>query len=591
MSFIPRLSLGAVNSYALASVQYNKSSFLFSRWKKRSKNVFQLTSSAGKHGAPSNSTASGEACRDDISPAEVRNSPARQSVTFVRFQDMLNARREQARRSLVVQVHSDVSCSELRHYCEGISPVNQMFHYKLKENHYVLVEFKENCLPEILEKWCIAPDKSSVPVASPVVWFKAAASGKKHRQFAEPENEDVQKVTKVPPPPPYEDILSLTAQSRDVSDMMMTLYDSTKLDELGARLRFFSARQLELAMSGLFPHCAVLPFGSSVNGFGKAGSDLDLIFRHEYSEFSDSVKVRPSQKHLRLVYQTKTSLGGPRPLTQRQMELLGDLLQVLMPGCSGVKRILQARVPIVKYSNDFTGLDCDLSMSNMTGLYMSELLFLYSQLDPQSKLLICFVKHWAAAALLTNPTPGRWVTNFMLIMLSIHYLQTLKRIPPLDLMVKAASDDDQRVTEDINCTFVRDLNSFDWKPASSSASPAKLLRGFFDYYMNFDFGTSCISITTDARLSKPDYSPLYIVNPLERSLNVAKNVSGEELEKLRMAMRNAAWALESEEMPVNALLTRLGQTRDALSSVLHPPIYRRYNPPRMVTVKELFRES
>lgn len=71
---------------------------------------------------------------------------------------------------------------------------------------------------------------------------------------------------------------------------MEILHDSTKLDELGTRLRFFTARQLELAMSGLFPLCAVLPFGSSVNGFGKAGSDLDVVFRHDMSH-QDNGKV------------------------------------------------------------------------------------------------------------------------------------------------------------------------------------------------------------------------------------------------------------------------------------------------------------
>lgn len=37
------------------------------------------------------------------------------------------------------------------------------------------------------------------------------------------------------------------------------------------------------------------------------------------------------------------------------------------------------------------------------------------------------------------------------------------------------------------------------------------------------------------------------MNPLERGLNVSKNVSLEELEKLKMEMRNAAWILESQE--------------------------------------------
>ncbi|KAF6203435.1 hypothetical protein GE061_001766 [Apolygus lucorum] len=563
MSLLPRLYSGISHFNFVGSTEAvsTKFAFLFSRWRKRLKGGIQLTTVAGKHGGklsiPDKISAETVA-REDVLPETVKTG-------FLKFDEMISERREQARRSLVVQVQSEASCLELREYIENISPVNCMFHYKLKENHFVLVEFKDNCLQEILLNWCHVSDKSTVPVASPVVWFKAAQAGRK-RSGQEITSIEDSKVIRVSPPPSYETILNLTSQIQRVSPLMETLHACTKLDELGTRLRFFTARQVELAMSGLFPHCAVLPFGSSVNGFGKSGSDLDLIFRHDLSQHETS--MGNSNRSLRLVYQTKTSLGGPRPLTQRQMELMADLLQVLMPGCSGVKRILQARVPIVKYSNDFTGLDCDLSMSNMTGLYMSELLFLYSQLDPMSKLLICFVKTWAAACLLTNPSPGRWITNFMLIMLCIHYLQSLKRLPPLDVMVKAAGPEDERVTDDINCTFARDLSRLNWNSSCPSLPPSKILKGFFEYYMNYDFGAYCVSITTEARLTKPDYSPLYIVNPLERSLNVSKNVSGEELEKLKMALRNAAWVLESGDLPVNSLLTRLGQNSNPLPPLL-----------------------
>ena len=56
----------------------------------------------------------------------------------------------------------------------------------------------------------------------------------------------------------------------------MLLYDTTKLNDVGVRLRFHTAYQIERSFHGLFPNIAVLPFGSSVNGFGKQGCDLDL---------------------------------------------------------------------------------------------------------------------------------------------------------------------------------------------------------------------------------------------------------------------------------------------------------------------------
>ena len=48
------------------------------------------------------------------------------------------------------------------------------------------------------------------------------------------------------------------------------------MDELGIRLRYLLCAQIEDVLQGLFPHILALPFGSTVNGFGKDGSDLDI---------------------------------------------------------------------------------------------------------------------------------------------------------------------------------------------------------------------------------------------------------------------------------------------------------------------------
>lgn len=64
-----------------------------------------------------------------------------------------------------------------------------------------------------------------------------------------------------------------------MSDQMCVLHNLTKLNEVGTRLRFLTAKQVEMAVIGMFPSAAALPFGSSVNGCGRMGCDLDLILR------------------------------------------------------------------------------------------------------------------------------------------------------------------------------------------------------------------------------------------------------------------------------------------------------------------------
>lgn len=82
---------------------------------------------------------------------------------------------------------------------------------------------------------------------------------------------------------------------------------------------------------------------------------------------------------------------------------------------------------------------------------------------------------------------------------------------------------------------------------SNTEALENLLLQFFEYYANFDFASKAISLNEATLVTKPEHSALYIVNPLERGLNVSKNVSLEELERFRIELRNAAWLLESQE--------------------------------------------
>ncbi|VEN40450.1 unnamed protein product, partial [Callosobruchus maculatus] len=110
-----------------------------------------------------------------------------------------------------------------------------------------------------------------------------------------------------------------------------------------------------------------------------------------------------------------------------------------------------------------------------------------------------------------------------------------------------AGGNDVYVTEDgINCTFLRDINKYT-EHTTNTDSLETLLKEFFQYYSQFDFSTKAVCLNEALSLTKPEFSPLYIINPLERGLNVSKNVSAEEVDRLKMEVRNALWALETQE--------------------------------------------
>ena len=62
-----------------------------------------------------------------------------------------------------------------------------------------------------------------------------------------------------------------------LDEQMVAFQSVTELTNLSSRIRFLACQQIELCLRGIFAKSEVLPFGSSVNSFGKRDSDLDMI--------------------------------------------------------------------------------------------------------------------------------------------------------------------------------------------------------------------------------------------------------------------------------------------------------------------------
>lgn len=138
-----------------------------------------------------------------------------------------------------------------------------------------------------------------------------------------------------------------------------------------------------------------------------------------------------------------------------------------------------------------------------------------------------------------------------------------------------SEQEDVRYADDINCTFIRNLRRLKMD-FDQSQSQGDLLKGFFTFYQGFDFDNKSINLCKAECTAKPDFSPLHIVNPLERSLNVSKNVSLDEVERFRIEARNAAWALETK-----------GKLKDLFDRAPFSHLGRKYTT-RLVAVRDLF---
>lgn len=172
---------------------------------------------------------------------------------------------------------------------------------------------------------------------------------------------------------------------------------------------------------------------------------------------------------------------------------------------------------------------------------MSELLHIFGEIDSRVRPLIFAVRYWASQIGLTNDSPGGTITNFSLTCFVICFLQLLEDpiLPTLNQLIKSARLEDCRITDDnINCTFLRDLSTVKFQ-TSNTTSLELLLIEFFQFCATVDFDTRAFSLHDTKVTVKRNSSPFYIVNPLEPELNVSRNVTYNERDRIQVAAANA----------------------------------------------------
>lgn len=62
-----------------------------------------------------------------------------------------------------------------------------------------------------------------------------------------------------------------------IDQQVTSLTEAYQLTDENSRLRFLVCSLLQDVAAAYFPECIIKPFGSSVNGFGKLGCDLDMF--------------------------------------------------------------------------------------------------------------------------------------------------------------------------------------------------------------------------------------------------------------------------------------------------------------------------
>lgn len=223
-----------------------------------------------------------------VSSSSSSSPPDFHSPAKLNFDELIRNRRHEAARSILVQVNSERSYAELFRYCSGYGDITSAHHYVHDDSHYILVEYStcDSAQTVIASSTFNEETTSSLVVQSPFLWFRAGPkpkAGAASRTGSSDSDGD-----SVIRPLSVQDgnralaenqLTEALANAASLDGQMKLLHQSTRLNDIGTRLRFFAARQIERSMHGMFPHACAYPFGSSVNGFGRLGCDLDLILR------------------------------------------------------------------------------------------------------------------------------------------------------------------------------------------------------------------------------------------------------------------------------------------------------------------------
>ncbi|XP_015183071.1 PREDICTED: poly(A) RNA polymerase, mitochondrial-like isoform X2 [Polistes dominula] len=453
----------------------------------------------------------------------------------INLQNYINKRKHEASRSIIVQVATFKSCKELLLFCSNFGPIEKAYFYTLPKQHqFVLIEFRnKNSLDNIYANTAFMDESNYVPCRTNVLWFRKTKQEKTNQKYYF----GLPKINVCSPLIVQENsIKDALISSLSISNQMTNLYQKYKLDELEIRLKFQTIVQLEKCFQGFFPNITIHPFGSFVNGYGKKLSDLDLIL------FTDVCKKDSTSN--RLVYHGKSTNIDEKQHTHAFMGVLADSMKYIIPGIFNVRKIFNARVPIIKFQNFFTHTECDLSLSNTIATYMSELLFLYGEEDERVRPLVFTIRKWAEDNKLTSIHPGKTITNFSLTLLVIFYLQQVDILPGINSITTFSeiSNNNKNNVRGIYTNYSPNLSK---SHVNNDAHLSALLIDLFKFYATFDFGSQKICLRTATAIKSMHNAALYICNPFETELNVSKNVSFNEIQRMKALMTVAISNLQN----------------------------------------------
>ncbi|XP_050405949.1 speckle targeted PIP5K1A-regulated poly(A) polymerase [Patella vulgata] len=349
-------------------------------------------------------------------------------------------------------------------------------------------------------------------------------------------------------------IIHMFKNAKSINEQMAMLKDSMALTEEDFKQRNSICKMLLEVLKPYFPESTLHQFGSSVNGFGVKGCDLDLFldFNDDKQESKQKQHTPVQLPYVRDITTLKKSCGPLYSHDLQQMslydkvKLVSRILCEKGPGCNDIFCIPSTRCPVVRFVHEPSGLKCDLSVNNRLALRNTQLLALYSSLDERVKLLVFTIRYWAKLRKIAgNENAGPRLTNYALTLLVVYYLQNTS--PPVLPSVKTLAElsDSTTMIDGWDCSFVKDINLI--PETQNTTSEAQLLEKFFQFYSQTEFSAAVLQcqygkpklltafaeeMSQSSQLINFKFGPISVQDPFVLEHNITLNVNEKTKHKI-----------------------------------------------------------
>ncbi|XP_035228992.1 speckle targeted PIP5K1A-regulated poly(A) polymerase-like isoform X2 [Stegodyphus dumicola] len=329
----------------------------------------------------------------------------------------------------------------------------------------------------------------------------------------------------------HEVLKTLLQECKSVADQIEVFQSYVKLDHEDKALRYSVCHELENILRPYFPRCSIHLVGSSVNGFGVKGCDIDLSLQfsnleNEENEIAEDTHCGVFAEDLEL---DEISAPKIQPLSPKQQ--LFAIRKILESSdFEGPFSVIPGICPILHFT--YRKLSCDLSLDNKSALYGTNLMRFCEKLDSRVAPLFQIISYWAKGShLIGGPLKFKTYAFFLLL---VYFLQTRTPpvLPPVDIILDKT--DFQKHLGNWSYDISKYVNSF--SPSENMQTAEELLREFFFFYSNFDLSwvicprssdvmNICFFKPKDGEDSGFELNTVCIQDPIDLHWNVTKGVS------------------------------------------------------------------